>query len=109
MSKRDKQGKELLTPVNIIIFGIALSMTAAAATLFGIAISEQLRRPPEERTWQGKVYGISYDFRRPTMERLRATFWNEHNPNVFVPKGFGMGWDINFYPLFHPQFADQQK
>lgn len=100
MSKRDKQEKKLLTPGNVV-FGIALT------TLLGIAVGEQLRRPPEERTWQGEVYGIPYDFRRPTTERLRATFWNADNASLFVPKFFGMGWDINLYPLFHPQTANQ--
>ncbi|HVB62210.1 MAG TPA: DUF5808 domain-containing protein [Ktedonobacteraceae bacterium] len=101
MSKGDKQEKKLLTPGNIVF-------SIATATLLSIAIGEQLRRPPEERTWQGKVFGIPYDFRRPTMERLRATFWNADSASLFVPKAFGMGWDINFYPLFHPQASDQQ-
>jgi len=99
MSKRDKQEKKLLTPGNVV-FGIAI------ATLFGIAIGEQLRRPPQERTWQGKVIGIPYDFRRPTLERLRAVFWNKDNDSLLAPKAFGMGWDINFYPMFHPQTSD---
>jgi hypothetical protein len=25
---------------------------------------------------------------------------------VFVPKAFGMGWDINFYPLINPPTAE---
>ena len=71
--------------------------------LVGIAILEQLRRSPEERTWQGSIMGIPYDFRRPTPERLRATFWNENTPQILVPQAFGMGWTINFYPLLHPR------
>lgn len=99
MSKRDKQEKKLLTPGSVII-GITI------ATLMGIAIGEQLRHPPEERAWQGKIFGIPYDFRKLTTERLRATFWNKDNDNLLVPKAFGLGWDINFYPLFHLQISD---
>lgn len=101
MSKRDKQEKKLLTPGNVII-GITI------VTLMGIAIGEQLRHPPEERTWQGKIVGIPYDFRWPTLESLRATFWNKDNDNLLAPKAFGMGWDINFYPLLHLQASDQK-
>lgn len=94
MSKRDKQEKKLLTPGNIA-FGIGLT------TLMGMAIGEQLRLPPQERTWQGKIFGIPYDFRKPTLERLRATFWNADNDDLLAPKFFGMGWDFNLYPVFH--------
>lgn len=94
MSKRDKQEQKLLTPGNIA-FGIAL------ATLMGMAISEQLRRAPQERTWQGKFFGIPYNFRKPTLERLRDTFWNAENDDLLAPKFFGMGWDFNLYPVFH--------
>ena len=101
MSKGDKQEKKLLTPLNVI-------MSILVAILLAIAIGEQLRRPPEERTWQGKVFGVPYDFRWPTLERLRATYWNADTTNVLVPQGFGMGWTINLYPLFHPQASGQQ-
>lgn len=94
MSKRDKQEKKLLTPGNIA-FGIAL------ATLLGMAIGEQLRLSPQERTWQGKIFGIPYDFRKPTRERLRDTFWNADNDDLLASKFFGMGWDFNLYPVFH--------
>ena len=66
------------------------------------AIRDQLRLPPENRTWQGHVFGIPYDFRFPTLERIRNTFWNENTSQVLVPQAFGIGWTINFYPLLHP-------
>ncbi len=72
------------------------------ATLMGLAIREQWKLPPEERTWHGTLYGIPYDFRRPTIERLRETFWNKNTTRVLVPHAFGMGWSINFYPLINP-------
>lgn len=76
------------------------------ATLMGLAVREQLQMPPEERTWHGTLYGIPYDFRRPTIERLRETFWNKDTTHVLVPQVFGMGWSINFYPLINPPTAE---
>jgi len=67
------------------------------------AMIEQLRRPKGARTWYGNILGIPYDFRRPTLEKLRKTFWNEKTSQILVPQAFGMGWSINFYPLLHPQ------
>lgn len=69
----------------------------------GMAIVEQLRLPPEERTWHGRIAGIPYDFRFPTAERIRATFWNSNTSQFLVPQAFGIGWTINFYPLVHPK------
>jgi hypothetical protein len=75
------------------------------AALMGLAIREQLQMPPEERTWHGKLFGIPYDFRWPTVGRLRETFWNKDTARVLVPNAFGMGWSINFYPLINPPTA----
>ena len=80
-----------------------LMFIASVLGLMGLAVNEQLQRPPNERTWQGTVFGLPYDFRFPTFEHIRSTLWNKDNPQLLVPKAFGMGWDINFYPLFHPQ------
>jgi hypothetical protein len=81
-------------------------MLIGIAALMGLAIRQQLRMPPEERTWHGTLYGIPYDFRRPTIERLRETFWNKETARVLVPTAFGMGWSINFYPLINPPTAE---
>ena len=80
-----------------VIASVVLSILVSAA------IRDQLQRPPEERTWQGKVFGLPYDFRFPTVERLQAAFWNKDTAQVLVPQPFGIGWTINFYPLLHPQ------
>jgi hypothetical protein len=73
------------------------------AIALGLALREQLSLPPEQRTWHGRIAGIPYDFRIPTVERLRAAFWNENTSQVLVPQAFGMGWTINFYPLVNPR------
>jgi hypothetical protein len=80
-----------------------LTWGASVAALVGMAIMEQLNRPPQERTWHGSVFGIPYDFRPPTPERLRDEFWNKNTSRIFVPHAFGLGWGINFYPLVHPE------
>ncbi len=88
--------KKLLSPRNVV-FSILL------ATLVGAVIREQLRLPPEQRIWHGDILGIPYDFRWPTFERLRTTFWNKNTSQLLVPQAFGMGWTINLYPLVYPQ------
>ena len=75
----------------------------AAASLVGGALAQQLRRPLSERTWHGTIAGVPYDFRPPTPDKLRDTFWNKNTARVLVPHAFGVGWTVNFYPLVHPQ------
>ena len=61
---------------------------------------DQLRRDPEERTWEGSVAGIvPYDFRMPTLERARSRWWNSDDDRLFVPQVFGVGWTINLARL----------
>lgn len=74
----------------------------AVVALVVAAVADQLRRPAGERTWQGRVVGVPYDFRVPTPQRLRAAFWNEENPSLFSPRVVGIGWDLNFYRVLHP-------
>jgi hypothetical protein len=61
-----------------------------------LAVVEQLRRPAEDRTWNGTVMGVvPYDFRVPTVERMRSRWWNPEDDRLFVPQVFGVGWTIN--------------
>ena len=60
------------------------------------AIYVELRKPPAERTWQGKLLGVvPYDFRLPTLERLRGAYWNPRSPKLFTDRPFGVGWSVN--------------
>jgi Family of unknown function (DUF5808) len=52
---------------------------------------------------QGYFLGVPYDFRRPTLARLRARWWNPADPRLFTPKSFFFGWDINLYWLAQPR------
>lgn len=68
----------------------------ALMTIGVIAVVQELRKPPEERTWHGKVGDlVPYDFRKPTMERFRDTYWNPDGP-ILSPKAWGVGWSPNF-------------
>jgi hypothetical protein len=64
-----------------------------------IAIVGELRKPANRRTWHGTVAGfIPYDFRMPTADRLRDTYWNPAGP-VISSKFWGVGWSPNFGAL----------
>jgi hypothetical protein len=60
-----------------------------------IAVVQELRKPPGERTWHGKVADlVPYDFRKPTIERFRNTYWNPDGP-ILASKAWGVGWAPN--------------
>jgi len=61
-----------------------------------IAVAQELKKPPQDRSWHGKVADlVPYDFRMPTMERFRDTYWNPERP-LLVGKAWGVGWAPNF-------------
>jgi len=44
----------------------------------------------------GKILGlVPYDFRSPSLERARRTFWNSSDEHFLVPTFFGIGWTTN--------------
>ena len=60
------------------------------------ALYQELKKPAEERTWHGKVAGVvPYDFRVPTIERIRAAYWDPQSDVVFTDRVFGVGWAVN--------------
>jgi len=48
---------------------------------------------------QGWFMGPPYDFRKPTMDRVKERFWNPDESRVFTPMVFGWGYAINLYEL----------
>jgi hypothetical protein len=71
---------------------VMLTTTALAAT----AVVKELRQPQEQRTWHGTVAGfVPYDFRMPTVARMRERMWAPENPHLLQPRSFGVGWDVN--------------
>jgi hypothetical protein len=68
----------------------------AAAGLLAAAIITELRKPSDERTWEGSVAGIvPYDLRPPTVERLRQRVWAPDDERLLMPHFFGVGWTVN--------------
>ena len=64
------------------------------------AVYTEMRKPPAERTWHGKLLGfVPYDFRIPSLEQLRSAYWNPASPKVFSGRPFGVGWAINIPTL----------
>ena len=79
---------------------LARILQATMITLTLMAVCQELERPRGERKWHGKVAGfIPYDFRMPTVERFRESYWNPYQSQVFTPRVFGVGWAINCYAL----------
>jgi hypothetical protein len=74
---------------------VGLLRTAIWLAFFG-AIYQELKKPAEERTWHGKVAGVvPYDFRVPTIERVREAYWNPESDVLFTEKVVGVGWAVN--------------
>ena len=75
--------------------------TMAAAALAGVAVVQEMRKPESERDWHGEVFGVvPYDFRRPTIGRIKERLWNPDDPRLFTPHVFGVGWTLNLYRLW---------
>jgi Family of unknown function (DUF5808) len=68
----------------------------SAWVLTGAAILQELRQPPDERTWHGKVAGVvPYDFRMPTIRRIRESWWAPNDDRIFTKQVWGVGWTLN--------------
>jgi hypothetical protein len=67
--------------------------------VFVQALREQLSRPPEERTWHGRIGIVPYDFRIPTLDQVREAYWNPDSEVLFTSRTLGIGWAVNFAHL----------
>ena len=72
----------------------------AVLLITALAVLDQLVRDPEYRTWNGQIFGIPYDFRTPTIERVRAAIWSPDEPRILNPHVFGVGWTPNIGRIF---------
>lgn len=60
------------------------------------AVYTELRKPPQSRTWHGKLLGVvPYDLRIPKLDDLRRAYWNPRSQNIFTERPLGVGWAIN--------------
>ena len=72
----------------------------AAITFTIAAVCQELEKPKEEREWHGKVASVMpYDFRLPTIERIKESYWNPYHSQIIAPVVLGIGWAINLYAL----------
>jgi hypothetical protein len=76
-------------------------ISAALSGLGGLAITRELRTARLRRRWHGRVAGIPYDFRRPTLTRLRDNVWSPRRRQIIVPRTWGVGWELNVGRLWH--------
>lgn len=73
---------------------------AVGVLVMALAVVRELRLAPENRTWHGTVLGfVPYDFRRPTLERVRRAWWAPDDGHLLVPRALGVGWSINLAHL----------
>ncbi len=80
---------------------LQLALMVLGVGLVLAAVAQELRRPSGERAWHGRVAGVvPYDFRRPTLERLRAAWWDPRSNQLFTPRVWGIGWAVNLPVLF---------
>ena len=64
------------------------------------AVYKELRTPPAQRTWNGRLFGVvPYDFRVPSLDRLREAYWNKDTDAVLTDRPLGVGWAVNLPPL----------
>ena len=64
--------------------------------LLAAALLKELGKPREEREWHGELAGfVPYEFRPPTLARVRERWWNPDDPRVLTPHVFGVGWSVN--------------
>lgn len=72
------------------------ALTVIIVIIAAVAVRRQLRLPKGERTWHGTVdVPVPYEFRRPTLDRLKASVWAPGDDRLFVPMAFGVGWSVN--------------
>ncbi len=44
----------------------------------------------------GRLLKVPFELRVPSSDRIAQRWWNPLDPRIFVPRVFGIGWDINF-------------
>lgn len=47
----------------------------------------------------GKFLFVPFEFRVPTIQRVRERLWNPDNDSLFTPHVFGVGWSLNLYQV----------
>ena len=64
-----------------------------AFTVAAVVYAVRTRQPA------GRLIGVPYDFRFPTLDRLKQRMWNSQDRSLITPQVFGIGWGVNAYEL----------
>jgi hypothetical protein len=48
---------------------------------------------------EGRLLGLPYDLRPPSLDRLRQRAWNPDDPRLLTPHVFGWGYTVNLYQV----------
>ena len=75
------------------------------------AVTKELQKDPDERTWHGTVGFVPYEFRVPTVERIRERVWAPEGEHLLSPHVFGVGWTLNLgrvVALVRERLADDE-
>jgi hypothetical protein len=70
---------------------VPLWLGATAAALAAGSVVDAVTR----RRRKGTFLGVAYDWRAPTLARVRERVWNPADRRIFTPKELGWGWTIN--------------
>ena len=82
--------------------GVRRWMRLASLAAVAAAIVTEQRKPPAEREWHGRLGGfLPYDFRPPTMARVRSALWDPESPRLVSPQVVGVGWTLNVGRIVH--------
>ena len=83
--ERDKKRLGFRDVIRRVTIGLAVA-----------ALVKEVRRPPEEREWNGVVAGcVPYDFRFPTVARFKERVWAPESEHLINPRVCGVGWTLN--------------
>lgn len=74
-------------------------VVGVVAGLAAAAVSQQLDRAPEERTWKGTIAGVPYNFNMQDWLDVAGEYWNPNSDEIVTPHVIGMGWGVNFAAL----------
>ena len=58
---------------------------------------------------EGRFLLVPYDFRVPTLQRIRDSLWNPDDPRLFPPRAFGIGWSVNLYHVVRYLRGDSEE
>lgn len=47
----------------------------------------------------GTFLGMPHDWRKPSWQRIKSTYWNPESDRILVRKAYGWGYDSNLHAL----------